>query len=475
MTTAPVAITNVNNALQTPNSLKSNAPKGILKDKEVKKIDPEGCSDCGLKVFAVALIVIGVAALLTSAAFAFSMLFPSSLLAFDAVFAPVVAVLSTKWAIVAAAVTALLGAMQLTAGILSLKGNKGEETNLHELAPKSASQAQQNVPMQTSVLFLVGTKSGPDGNTVKNLIHLEYARESKTFVKPIICRLTTAQSLKLNNNELIEVPDEIGNLTNLYILNLSDNKLENLPSSIANLKKLFALDLGKNKIKLPEEFSQLSNLKILDLTHNEMDQLPENFYHLQKLKKLNLSINKFKEVPECVTKLPNLEALNLSENEIEQLPKELINLKKIKELKLSGNKLTELPEWISELTNLEKLDISGNNIAKLPVSVGKLKNLRALNISKNPIKDPLPETLSHSNLPKLIVTIEFDKKSLIKDRDIPTDDPAQQHRHSDMEYYGSISEPAARAVSARSMSNGDYARPVGAPDIFGDLIDQKDG
>lgn len=62
--------------------------------------------------------------------------------------------------------------------------------------------------------------------------------------------------LKLDNNEISELPVEIGNITNLEQLTLSSNKLKTLPKTISNLKKLQLLDIRKN-----------SNLRTLPSLH----------------------------------------------------------------------------------------------------------------------------------------------------------------------------------------------------------------
>ena len=52
----------------------------------------------------------------------------------------------------------------------------------------------------------------------------------------------------LSYNELIELPKEIGILTNLKSLDLSNNQLKILPEEIGNLKNLTELDLHYNKL-----------------------------------------------------------------------------------------------------------------------------------------------------------------------------------------------------------------------------------
>lgn len=67
--------------------------------------------------------------------------------------------------------------------------------------------------------------------------------------------------LSLGGNQIIEVPDTVGNLHQLQALSLSDNLIEVLPSSIARLSNLKTLSLHKNRIRhLPRDIITLKNL-----------------------------------------------------------------------------------------------------------------------------------------------------------------------------------------------------------------------
>jgi len=57
----------------------------------------------------------------------------------------------------------------------------------------------------------------------------------------------------ISSNELGELPDDIGKLTNLKELDLSNNKLKSLPESINKIKGLQVLDLRGNGLNIPPE------------------------------------------------------------------------------------------------------------------------------------------------------------------------------------------------------------------------------
>ena len=77
------------------------------------------------------------------------------------------------------------------------------------------------------------------------------------------------------NNQLTNLPVEIGKLTNLTELDLSRNQLTNLPSEIGKLTNLTELNLSRNQLtNLPVEIGKLTNLTELNLSNNEITNLP---------------------------------------------------------------------------------------------------------------------------------------------------------------------------------------------------------
>ncbi len=213
------------------------------------------------------------------------------------------------------------------------------------------------------------------------------------------------RSLYLISNQLKELPECIGQLTNLRSLNLSGNQLKELPEFIGQLTNLRSLDLSCNQLKeLPEFIGQLTNLRSLYLSSNQLNELPEFIGQLTNLRSLNLSGNQLKELPEFIGQLTNLRSLNLSINQLKELPEFIGQLTNLRSLDLSGNQLKELPEFIGQLTNLRSLYLSGNQLNELPECIGQLTNLRSLDLSGNPLKE-LPECIGQlTNLRSLYLS-----------------------------------------------------------------------
>jgi hypothetical protein len=167
------------------------------------------------------------------------------------------------------------------------------------------------------------------------------------------------------SNQLTELPESIGNLTNLEELNLSNNQLTALPESIGNL----------------------TNLRTLNLGFNQLTTIPVSIGNLTNLGTLNLGFNQFTALPESIGDLTNLVELNLTENQLTELPESIGNLTNLITLYLGYNQLTALPESIGNLTNLEQLILTENQLTELPESIDNLPNLEELDFTDNPLDD----------------------------------------------------------------------------------------
>jgi len=119
---------------------------------------------------------------------------------------------------------------------------------------------------------------------------------------------------------------------------------------IMNLKTLKRLFLRRNNIKeLPELIGFLSDLEMLDLRINEISALPSSIGLLSNLKYLNISSNTLFSLPESIGNLTSLIKLNLNNNKLKTLPDSLGTLKQLKELKVKANFWITLPESVKSM------------------------------------------------------------------------------------------------------------------------------
>ncbi|EYU45252.1 hypothetical protein MIMGU_mgv1a025840mg, partial [Erythranthe guttata] len=250
----------------------------------------------------------------------------------------------------------------------------------------------------------------PQIGSLSNLTYLNLSRNLFIVDLPLsFSNLTKLESLDLSHSPIGgAIPYAIGNLTSLVSLGLSNIDLRgNLPLLLTNLTKLESLDISFNYIEgaIPPEIGDLTKLVALDLSHNYRinGSLPFTLGRLTRLKSLHLSGNQLEGIlPISLTNLTKLEILNISYNSIGgAIPFGIGNLTSLVSLDLSNNRLqSNLPLSLANLTKLESLDISHNSIGgAIPSGIGNLTSLVSLDLSNNRLQSNLP--LSLANLTKL--------------------------------------------------------------------------
>ena len=195
--------------------------------------------------------------------------------------------------------------------------------------------------------------------------------------------LKNLESLMLYKNKLSEIPMEIGLLHNLNFLWLSENNLTALPLEVGLLANLERLYLDDNNLTKFPAISGLSRLKTLDLGRNAITKLPAEIEKLSSLKRLMLYENKLTEVNPKISLLQTLEELILSKNNLTFLPLEIWKMQNLKVLSIDDNDLSVLEQAIGQLKNLRLLCLNGNNLFNIPQEISKLQHLEDLWIKDN--------------------------------------------------------------------------------------------
>ncbi|NET39396.1 MAG: TIR domain-containing protein, partial [Cyanothece sp. SIO1E1] len=122
--------------------------------------------------------------------------------------------------------------------------------------------------------------------------------------------------LFLSQNQLTEVPKELGQLSKLTVLSLSQNQLTEVPKELGQLSKLTELYLSQNQLtEVPKELGQLSKLTGLYLSQKQLTEVPKFIGQLTKLQIIDLNDNRLTTLPNFLGQLPDLQALLLHGNE----------------------------------------------------------------------------------------------------------------------------------------------------------------
>jgi Leucine-rich repeat (LRR) protein len=114
-------------------------------------------------------------------------------------------------------------------------------------------------------------KSIPDSVFQNNKVtFLDLGSSDVTFYPPLSALVDS------NANEISDLSDKIGNLTNLRTLILNSNRLTTLPSDISKLTNLEVLDLSINKelniIQQLDKLKRLPKLKVLKIVDVKLTQ-----------------------------------------------------------------------------------------------------------------------------------------------------------------------------------------------------------
>jgi Leucine-rich repeat (LRR) protein len=121
----------------------------------------------------------------------------------------------------------------------------------------------------------------------------------------------------LGSNRLTSLPPTFFGLTSLTSLGLEENNITELPEELGTLLLLllFEHSLTVNKI-----LGNLVEVSELLLRRNRISKLPDSWNFLENLKNLDLSSNRLTELPPSIGGLKNLHTLFIQHNQITSLP-----------------------------------------------------------------------------------------------------------------------------------------------------------
>ena len=213
--------------------------------------------------------------------------------------------------------------------------------------------------------------------------------------------------------------------TDLRDVRLADNKITALPEDIADLHVLTRLDLRKNLLRdldAPGMARRAPRLETLWISSNPLGATPPWFpevspsalepelvrerdaaVSLRRLpshaRALDLTDAALSHVPDLTARAACLTTLKLARNHLGFLPAHLSDCVALRVLHLDENRLSFLPD-LSKMTKLEDLRARANRLVTLTPSVSKLTNLASLYVGRNPLTS-IPDVSTCANLETL--------------------------------------------------------------------------
>ncbi|KAJ8281248.1 hypothetical protein GJAV_G00065300 [Gymnothorax javanicus] len=197
----------------------------------------------------------------------------------------------------------------------------------------------------------------------------------------------------LNNFPLELLKDE--GLQFLERLYMKRNSLTTLPENLAQkLPNLIELYLHSNNIVIvPEAIGNLAKLQSLDLSDNALQVICPEIGRLRSLRHLRLANNQLKFLPPEIGDLRELETLDVSMNILSTLPARLNQCLSLQCLTADRNCLRCLPRQLTQLHNLNELSMAANSLTSLPLDLGRSRELQFVFVDNNVHLKGLPSFL----------------------------------------------------------------------------------
>ena len=229
------------------------------------------------------------------------------------------------------------------------------------------------------------------------------------------------RTLDVCDNNIQDLPRNIGMCAYLEALLVRDNRLTEFPQSAKQLKTLTHLDVAGNSFDaVPEMLTYTPNIKILDLSRNNIrslyrtiddvtsagfsDALSMGKRNKRKSQAADFEGRRLRQVIEAkimdqvagklrsenrskqvgaLFQLYNLEKLSIASNHVTLLPGTVARFTVLKELNMSHNELQDMPPDIGDLVKLQRIDLSHNNLYGVPMEIGKLQKVTCMDVSYN--------------------------------------------------------------------------------------------
>jgi adenylate cyclase len=219
------------------------------------------------------------------------------------------------------------------------------------------------------------------------LLNLNISRNmSLSIPSDFIDSCINLHEIRFTHNEARRIPKAIPPAPALTHLDLSHNRLEDLDHiDLSAMHLLVSLKIANNKLKsIPNNIVQLPDLQILDLSSNYFCEFPLVICDLPHLSDLDLSFNLIETVPEEIGKLKTLSRFVITNNKLKcDFPASISEMDSLRELDCRFNALHNI-DGLAALPSLESLFCGHNAIPAVAPTTGRFAKLKHFHMNKNP-------------------------------------------------------------------------------------------
>ncbi|XP_072236229.1 leucine-rich repeat-containing protein 28 [Leuresthes tenuis] len=208
------------------------------------------------------------------------------------------------------------------------------------------------------------------------------------------------ERLYMKRNSLTTLPDNLAQkLPNLIELYLHSNNLVLIPEAIGNLARLQSLDLSNNTLQLLcPEIGRLRSLRHLRLSNNHLKSLPPEIGDLQDLETLDVAMNQLMSLPDRLHRCLSLQNLTMDHNLLSHIPRQLCWLHRLNQLSMAANRLTFLPLDLGRSRELQFVFVDNNvDLRGLPSYLyNKVIGCSGCGVSSQVLEGDMGEVLSEA-------------------------------------------------------------------------------
>jgi leucine-rich repeat protein SHOC2 len=177
----------------------------------------------------------------------------------------------------------------------------------------------------------------------------------------------------------------------LVVLNIDRNYVSILPGKLQECIALTELRAANNQlVRLPEALGEIDTITFLDVRNNVLQSLPHSIILLHKCERLRVSGNRLIALPEPLNGLTALRQLEADDNALTSIPQSLCEIGALTQARFSRNRIVQLPLAIGKLTALQVLTLTSNALVRVPLNLRLLTNLMEFDATDNPEMDLPP-------------------------------------------------------------------------------------
>ena len=165
----------------------------------------------------------------------------------------------------------------------------------------------------------------------------------------------------MDNNKLNDLPDNVWGNEYIFFLELDNNNISNISPSISSSKTLAELRMSNNTLyELPNELFRL-NIMLLHADGNDIKKIPTAIGDATSLQYLKLqNNNNITNIPSEVGNLVKLVDFDIRHNAIEVLPNILDSLEALERIYLHNNPVCS-NGWIESSASKKMQDLIKHN------------------------------------------------------------------------------------------------------------------